>query len=176
VTRDLPTPAQQIARLTRRVDDLEARALGRIGRVGSGWLTYVPALTAATTDPNLGDTGIATGQYVRIGSTVIATFWVDFGGTGVSAGSGAYSIALPLRAATTVAANPRLGVADLLDDSTGTRRVAACFAQSTPTALRLAVDGETSLLGHAVPWTWAAGDHIRGALAYRALDGAPPLS
>lgn len=60
---------------------------------------YTPALTATTTNPNLGADGEATGRWHRIGPNVIvggARFILE--GTGVSTGSGVWQMSLPLPA------------------------------------------------------------------------------
>jgi hypothetical protein len=57
---------------------------------------YTPALTANTTNPNLGSTGTATGYYVRTGDLVLAVFNFNFAGAGISSGSGTYTISLPV--------------------------------------------------------------------------------
>jgi hypothetical protein len=57
---------------------------------------YTPALTASTTNPTLGSTGTATGHYVRTGDLVLVGFAFTFGGTGISSGSGTYTISLPV--------------------------------------------------------------------------------
>lgn len=55
--------------------------------------SYSPALTASTTNPNIGS-GSVLGTYSIIGKNMIGQFYVTFG-SGSTAGSGSYQISLP---------------------------------------------------------------------------------
>lgn len=70
------------------------------GAAGGTYSTYTPVLTGVTTNPNLGTGGSVSGRYTQVGKLVTGNILVTFGTTGVSAGSGAYLITLPVTAAT----------------------------------------------------------------------------
>lgn len=58
--------------------------------------TYTPTLTATTTNPNIGSTGVIQAKYVRFaGKTVLVFFRILCGGTGISIGSGNYFLSQP---------------------------------------------------------------------------------
>lgn len=70
--------------------------------------TYVPSLTASTTNPVLGTGNTLVGLYYLIFDQVFT--WGEFRfGTGASVGSGIYAISLPFRAQTTVGQGPSSG-------------------------------------------------------------------
>lgn len=60
-----------------------------------GWQRWTPALTATTTDPNLGTSPTQEGRVDSLGTTVRWTARIVFG-TSSTAGSGYYQLALPL--------------------------------------------------------------------------------
>lgn len=62
--------------------------------------TYSPVLLADTTNPNIGSTGSTFGRYCQIGKMVSVYAEIKFAGSGVSAGSGAYAVTLPVSIAT----------------------------------------------------------------------------
>jgi hypothetical protein len=57
--------------------------------------TYTPALTATTTDPNLGADGSTDGQWHRNGFQITAYVIVILSGTGIDFGSGDWEVSLP---------------------------------------------------------------------------------
>lgn len=69
-------------------------------RVAGAFSTWTPVLTAATTNPTLGSGSVQDGGYVQIGKLVTAWFHIQFGSSGISAGSGDYRISLPVTGAT----------------------------------------------------------------------------
>lgn len=58
--------------------------------------TWVPALTAATTNPTLGTGSVRTGMYTLTGKICTFTVIVQFGTSGINVGSGNYQISLPI--------------------------------------------------------------------------------
>lgn len=65
------------------------------------WTAYTPVITGSGSNPNIGSTGTITGRYVQIGKTVHFEAQITVGGSGISAGSGNYSITLPVTAEST---------------------------------------------------------------------------
>lgn len=63
---------------------------------GTAWNTYTPSWQAATTNPTLGLGGSLTGRWRQVGKTVFVNIYVQQGGAGASAGSGAYTLSLPV--------------------------------------------------------------------------------
>lgn len=76
--------------------DLNTAVRDNFRHIAAAWDSYTPALTAATTNPSLGSTGMATGRYLQVGKTVKWSVLIQAGGTGISAGSGEYLISLPV--------------------------------------------------------------------------------
>lgn len=73
-------------------------ALGRTATtVTGGWTTYTPVWTAGTTNPVLGN-GTLVGRYQRLGQTVVCHMNLTAGNT-TTFGSGAYSMSIPVPAA-----------------------------------------------------------------------------
>src|SRR5260370_37137024 len=62
--------------------------------------TYVPILTAVTTNPVLGSTGTITGFYYRLFDQIYTWGEFKFNGTGSNKGAGTYIITLPFKAKT----------------------------------------------------------------------------
>lgn len=60
------------------------------------WVAYTPVLTASTTNPTLGTGSSAVGRYRQFGKTVLCRGEFRFGTSGISAGSGQYSMSLPV--------------------------------------------------------------------------------
>lgn len=61
----------------------------------TGWLTYTPVLTAATTNPTLGTGSTQSGEYKIVGDLLFCRGYIAFGTSGAAAGSGSYFISLP---------------------------------------------------------------------------------
>ena len=87
--------------------------------IGLGtWTSYTPALTASGTNPTLGSGSTATGKYNQIGKTVFGWAKIQFGTSGVAAGSGILRISLPIAAAS--AEDQACGAGILTDSSANT--------------------------------------------------------
>lgn len=145
--------------------------------------TYTPTLTATTTDPNLGDTGTATGAWHRNGHLITGWAIFEFGGTGVDAGSGTYLISLPFDADGSILETSSgnatgfgspIGVATSRDSSTTSNSstgivvlegAGACWVQETDSAGRF---------GSANPFIWADGDRLLVNFAYLADSAGLP--
>ncbi len=89
--------------LKNAVNDI-ADAVNKLAAVGyAGWTSYTPTLTAATTNPTLGAASagaVQFGRYCKVGRLVVAQFGIRFATSGASAGSGAYTVSLPVTAKT----------------------------------------------------------------------------
>lgn len=137
--------------------------------------TYVPALTATTTDPNLGADGTAVGAYHRNG--LFVTGWAQFlfSGSGLDAGSGPYIISLPLDADVSIMqATEAAGAASILgggfirDDSTNLQSELVQVQLITANVVRLRRHNATTAVTSSDPFTWAEGDRISINFSYLA--------
>lgn len=138
----------------------------KLQEIGAAWETYTPALTASTTNPNLGSTGSASGKWARLQKIIIGHGQFIFGGVGVTAGSGFYYYSLPTAA---IAAGMPAGSVIAIDVSS--------FASVQNTSQ---VDTTTRLVGYgtggaglagtiqATTFPWASGDIIRFSFIYEA--------
>jgi hypothetical protein len=137
-----------------------------LNTIGAAWESWTPALTASTTNPNLGTTGTSVGRYARINKTIFGNAIFTFNGTGIAAGTGFYFCSLPI---TAQGAGLAVGSVIAIDVSTF-----ASTAQLTQT------DTVNRLIGvgtgggglvatlQATTYAWAAGDFIRYEFCYEA--------
>lgn len=142
---------------------------------GSAWeyqassrVAYTPTLTAATTNPTMGTAAIRAGVYSIIpGPYCLAQFWVQFGTSGASPGSGAYSVSLPFTAADTMGGVfPAVGTCMVRDVSGGTTNDGSLFIPaSTPAVCQLFIS-TVGTASNVVPWTWANGDWMTGNITF----------
>lgn len=156
---------------------------------GSAWISFAGAkvninsatgqLTASTTNPNLGSsTGfLSQTQWIRLPGNFIYLIWCfGWGATGATAGSGQYSINLPVNA---VGANgtgmpEAAGSGMLRDNSAGVVRGCTTYisgsnlAQATGHTPNSASSNNAAFIGDATPWVWAAQDYYAGTILYRA--------
>lgn len=125
---------------------------------GNTYSTYVPALTAVTTNPTLGTGSTQDGRYFQDGKHVVVDAAIGFGTSGVAAGSGAYRFSLPVAQRTPTSFEGFLvGQGYLFDNSTGAVR-AVMATRITSTTVQLFVADGSAAVTNAVPWTWAASD------------------
>lgn len=133
--------------------------------LGWEWQPWTPTLTATTTNPS-GWTG--TGRWYQVGSLVVCRFKLT-AQTGMTAGSGAYRIGLPVTAASGQTAG--IGTLLLFDASASAVLLAEAYP-ADPTYVTLAYPatygGTLTAVGAAAPWAWTTGDYIRGTLTYEA--------
>jgi hypothetical protein len=134
----------------------------------SAWTEYTPALTASTTSPTLGSGSAVRGQWTRQADrTIHADVRIDFGTSGVAAGSGTYRVSLPVDAAYLSAA--AIGSGWVFDSSVTTYKpVTVVYAGSS--LANLVSDSSTGLVTNAIPWIWAASDVIALNLTYQAAS------
>jgi hypothetical protein len=134
----------------------------------AGWTSVTsPVLKATTTNPTLGTGSSATGKYIQIGKTVHFTFVFTFGSSGVNAGSGFYTVDLPVTAAT----SNHLFIGSFFDSSTGNYyRLLFLDPSSSSTGRGFYQDGGpvSQALGSSLPVTPAANDSIRISGTYEA--------
>lgn len=161
--QDSPSTATPIT--ATRLNNIEAM-LASIANAGDAWTTYTPALTASTSNPNLGTTGSITGRYIQVGKTVTGEARLSFGGSSISAGSGAYSVSIPVTASSS---NRIVGSWFGQDQSTGARQTGIAFT-ATVTTLQFPYTAASGfpLIGNGTPWTWADSDLLWVQFTYEA--------
>jgi hypothetical protein len=150
------------------------------GKLGEGPNTYTPALTATTTNPNLGADGTAAGLWARIGPNVIqgeARFL--FSGAGVSAGSGAFEISLPAPAdlslhatSTTPSGASIVGSGYITDADTAANASSTMPYLIAASRVRISRQGSLSGVAATLPFTWATGDRISIQFSYFIVAGS----
>lgn len=151
--------------LDTRVDTLEAidadARLDALEAATGAWTSYTPTLTSSGTNPTLGSGSITVGKYKILGTDlVVAKFFIKFGTSGVSAGTGAYIVggwpAIVDDASGSGSALP-VGSARVVDDTGGGSSEASFIANG-----RMLVGGAN--VTSSTPFTWAASDEISGTI------------
>lgn len=130
-----------------------------VGLISPGsWKTYTPTLTASITNPTLGSGATQTGIYQIIGNTLFGSSKILFG-SGMSAGSGTYYIALPVPAKFSVSYQ-LVGSGYIYDQSrAAVKTISAEINNTDVTVCRIDVsDGLVAT--NVAPWTWAKNDTI----------------
>lgn len=154
-------------------------------KLGEGAAEYTPQLLGASQNPTLGSGGEASGWWVRLGPNVVlggARFL--WGGSGRNAGSGTYSITLPLEfntslmdAHTTPGYGMLIGTGYVRDHDTGNQCMIVAPQLDSPTTFRLARHGFTSAVSSSnTADGWDQGDAISTVFLGVVVDGATPLS
>lgn len=127
--------------------------------------SYTPTITGSVTNPT---NYTASGRYVQIGKLCLAMFNITAGAS-FTAGSGTYTISLPVSARVFAVT---AGSARIYDASTGNAhlgvRPALVGANTLGIQYTATHGGSLSTVGAAGPWTWASGDIIDGFLIYEA--------
>jgi len=140
---------------------------------GSAWVTmgqsitgtYTPTLTATTTNPTLGTSGLAEGRYTLWGGKWCAIRGtIRFGTSGAAAGSGQYLIALPF----TSNANITNGVSTC---GTGVVRSAGSLAMvayycTTSASTMAGVTTSGSNITSGTPGAWTNNDYISFSMTF----------
>lgn len=128
--------------------------------------SFTPTLSAST-PPTMGTGNARNGWFAYgPGPTITYTWHILFGSSGVAAGSGNYTISLPVSpAAPYGTGNTAVGTILLADSSSGGFRVGTPFISSGGTTLGAIVENSV-IVGSANPWTWAAGDYLSGCISY----------
>ena len=138
----------------------------------SAWTTYTPTFSSTGTAPAVGN-GTLTGQYMKIGRTVIMSITFTIGST-TTFGSGNLSLSLPVTGASvsggtalnssvsrTGTQNFIMGAIPLTNNATTT---GSMWFASTSTA------GDWDVWTASAPWTLAAGDIVRVWGTYQAAS------
>jgi hypothetical protein len=134
----------------------------------NAWTTYVPTLTAVTTNPTLGSGSTADGTWTRQADRAIhGEARIAFGTSGTNAGSGEYLVSLPVARATTGV----YGAGWIYDNSTGAFAVCTLIHYASDTSkARIVAAGGNPTVTHAAPWAWAASDQINVRFTYQAAS------
>jgi len=101
----------------------------------AAWTTYTPTLAGGS--PNIGSTGTISGRYLQVGKMVTFQVQIVVGGTGISAGSGAYTVTLPVTAQSafiTANGNPFVGNTNLFQSSGSLNFLGATQINASTTA------------------------------------------
>lgn len=140
----------------------------------SSKVSYSPTLTGSVSDPSGYAPGIfspgntLTAAWVRQDDMVNLWFSLLVGGS-FNAGSGVWSLSLPVEANTTYG---HIGTWRGTDSNTGNSCNGAAHLGSSTTAVfyypATAPIGANTSVGHILPWTWATGDTWTGHLSYLA--------
>jgi len=133
------------------------------------WTSFPPPFSATITAPNLGGGAVREGEFTVVDKTCTYRFNIQFGTAASTAGSGTYTVGLPLPAAA-VGAGRIYGMIYGGDSSAGTTggkvfAVRASGTDSTLVVLALATSA-TQLVSDALPHVWAENDFMRGTFTY----------
>jgi hypothetical protein len=131
--------------------------------------TYTPAVTASTTNPTLGTSNVASARYtLRNGNWCDVRGVVKFGTSGVSAGSGAYSITLPFTSNANISAgNIGTGGVYLFDSSGPAAASGTVFLVNSASTFSMLAN--TNQVAGVQPWTWAANDYMSFTFTYETV-------
>lgn len=128
--------------------------------------TPAATLTASTTSPTLGAGSSILTEWFESGSMIDYWARINFGSSGVAAGTGTYRIALPVDAHANWVAGYVGGV--VLAQAGGARRN---WKVRLDTQTRVVMQDDTGNAVSAVnPWAWAANDWIQISIRYRRAD------
>lgn len=146
------------------------RSVGTTWDMGGFWADYVPVLGASTTDPTLGSGSSTDGRYTKMGRTVTGWASFTFGTTGMSPGSGTWSITAPL-ASYADGANKVVGEAYMVDASDSSRRrLGVVLLASGASTFTFASEASVAAVNPTTPFTWAASDIIRINFRYESAS------
>ncbi|MFF5261372.1 hypothetical protein ACFY4C_20710 [Actinomadura viridis] len=134
---------------------------------GSGWTSYTPTLTGATTNPALGTGSAREGAYMRFGSMVTVRGNIKAGTSGASAGSGVYMVSLPVTAKA-LSTGEYIGSAETFDASANNVRDGICRIRSAISWNKVELVTENTLWGSGGPFAWANNDAISFTITYEA--------
>lgn len=135
------------------------------GRMGE----WTPLLTSTGTQPNLGTTGTAFGEFSVTAGECFATFYMEFGsGGGAAGGTGEYKIeGLPFEIDLPLGkVRLPVGQVGLFDSDTSGQDYRFLVASSS-TEVKMRSEAGAPVT-NTVPWTWAGGDYFIGTLKFPA--------
>lgn len=135
--------------------------------------SYNPALTATSTNPNLGTLPTIEGEFYVTGQLVVVWINIQFG-SGSTAGSGNYRVsvpaAYPIDTLFQSTSTPLIGNIRIRDNSAPNEFVWAPFAGSSEGSGNISIRSfsapNSNQVAHNVPWTWAVDDRIIGTFSY----------
>jgi hypothetical protein len=134
---------------------------------GTVFGSYTPVLSAGT-PPTLGTGSVQDGQYVIIGDLVIVWAKITFGTAGAAAGSGTYTVSLPVNINALFDDTARtLGSGTLFDAGTTRATASPRLAAGTNNSVIIQATGTNVSVSDSVPWTWTNNDSIELFFAYQ---------
>lgn len=136
-------------------------ATGSLASFGEAWESYVPALTALTTNPTMGSSTL-TGKFARIGKTVHFQVSLTIG-AGFSPGSGAYFITLPTAS---IATPVETSIGTGTSNAGGTRQNYTLNYVFTNVFIILRCSTGGSLDGTGASGAWTAGNTLNVSGTY----------
>ncbi len=141
---------------------------------------YTPQLLGSSTNPSLGTSGNgarANGYYYRIFDQVYVWGEIRFASSGISIGSGFYSVTLPFTATTGIGANATMarglivGNGFVYDNSAAGSRQPVVAQLRTTDSIHFGVrnnsGGVTELMTEANPIAWAVSDGLLWHVRYK---------
>jgi hypothetical protein len=136
---------------------------GRLQKLGGEDTAYSSPIDAATTDPTIGAGGIQAGVYYRRGDLCFFQVNTIWGGAGLNAGVGAYSMPLPVDLQVPTGLNNTMVAKGwYYDTSAGV--LGSVFLQHVSgdpaNRARMLTTGATVGMGPTNPIAWAVGDTI----------------
>jgi hypothetical protein len=140
--------------------------------------SYTPAITAVTTNPVLGATGVITGYFYEIFDQIYSWGEFKFNGAGSNKGAGTYRITLPFKAKSVFAANGSSGRGPIIGSglayraSVGSDRQPIVVQLETVTTMMFNIRADTAFGARAVsgtdtPFAWANGDGLKWNVRYQ---------
>ena len=135
-----------------------------LNTIGAAWETYTPTLTASVTNPTLGTGFFASGRYGQVNKIVSGQGQINFGTSGVSAGSGYYYVSLPI---TAQSSGKVIGQFQFYDSSAFAVYLGTLISDTTTRSF-MYYNNPASVTTNAAPFTWAANDFIRYTFQYEA--------
>lgn len=130
---------------------------------------FVPTLSSTGTSPTLGTGSVRNSWYCTLpGPSILYTFFIKFGTSGVSVGTGNYLVSLPITAAVPFGTtnHSAVGTTQYGDVSAGVVNPGSCFVDpSAGTNLGL-ISASGSVVSASSPWAWSTSDYLSGSIIY----------
>lgn len=145
--------------------DTQLKAVDTNAHKGA-WPTFTPALTSSGTAVNLGTSPTAVGKYNQRDKDVFGSADLVFG-TAPTAGTGTYSVSLPVAANAGLTVGQVIGQGYIVDVSASDLRLVV-LKIATATTANVFINGTTSPVGAAAPWAWATTDQLHYDFMYEA--------
>jgi hypothetical protein len=138
--------------------------------IASSVISFTPTLTAST-NPGIGTGATRNGWYVwGPGATITYNFFIQFGASGATAGSGNYAVSLPFAAAAVYSTgHAAVGSIMLADASAGTFKIGSSWVPNGGSTTLAMMSEGSSIVGAAAPFVWANSDYMSGQITYRTV-------